>query len=285
MGWNPQQNKTTALANKDLYQKPSSICKTLADDEKYLMNLSDLDFIAAQKKEIEEELKNYGYEIRMANNCDIYDLSAFIDARYVKLEGNELSTYDYYRFIKFGTGLILQQDEEICACVFEIAYDTPQRTSYPLRLVLDESIKGNNIGLLMVLYLSLIAKKRGSEINRAVISFDNHISLYVQVNKQGWILNCVNPNIKGLTNYFEAMIPLSKTGLMQNKIDMKKLMVFINTHEIGKDYLIIECNDLEAVQECFKQKYLITAFIKEGVIDDYNYFFAMPAEELKFELG
>jgi hypothetical protein len=269
------------LNKKDLYQKPKLICKTLTEKDEYLINLNDQDFIAAQKKEIEEELKSYGYDIRLANYNDIDALNTFIEARYIKLEGNELSTYDYYRFIKFGTGLILHKDKEICACVFEIAYDKPQRTSYPLRLVLDEGIKGNNIGLLMVLYLSLIAKKRGSEINRSVISFDNHVSIYVQVNKQGWILNGMNANIKGLTNYFEACIPLSKTGLMQNKIDMQKLVRFINTHDAGQDYLLIESNDLEAVQECFKKDFLITAFIREGIIDDHHYFFAMPAEELK----
>ena len=272
------------MVNKDIYQKPKTICKTLTDEEAYLMNLSDLDFIAIQKKEIEDELKKHDYEIRTSNYDDINALWSFTEARYVKLEGNELSAYDYYRFIKFGTGLILHKKEEICACVFEIAYDKPQRTSYPLRLVLDESIKGNNVGLLMVLYLSLIAKKRGSEINRSVISFDNHISLYVQVNKQGWVLNGVNPNIKGLTNYFEACLPLSKTGLMQNKIDMQKLVDFIKTHVRGQDYLLIECNNLEAVQDCFQKNYLITALIREGIIDNKNYFFAMPAEELGYDL-
>ena len=273
------------MANKDIYQKPSSICKTLTSDEKYLMNLSDSDFIDVQKKGIEEDLEKIGYKIRLANYDDIEKLWSFTEARYVKLGGNELSAYDYYRFIKFGTALILHKEEEIFGCVFEIAYDAPLRTSYPLRLVLDENIKGNNIGLWMVLYLSLIAKKRGSEINRSVISFDNHISLYVQVNKQGWILNGVNPNIKGLTNYFEACLPLSNTGIMQNKIDMQKLIGFIKKHEVGKDYKLIECDNLEAVQQSFKQKYLITAFIREGIIDEHNYFFALPAEELEYKMG
>lgn len=272
------------MANKDIYQKPAIICKPLTDDEKHLMNLSDSDFIVFQKKEIEEELEKLGYKIRVANYEDIDALWNFTEARYVKLEGNELSTYDYYRFIKFGTGLILQKEETICGCVFEIAYDTPLRTSYPLRLVLDEKIKGNNIGLWLVLYLSLIAKKRGSEINRSVISFDNHISLYVQVNKQGWILNGVNPNIKGLTNYFEACLPLSNTGIIQNKIDMQKLLAFIKKHEAGKDYNLIECNNIEAVHQSFKQNYIITAFIREGIIDDKNYFFAIPAVELEYEM-
>ena len=43
-----------------------------------MINLNDLDFIAAQKKEIEEELKSYGYDIRLANYNDIDALNQFI---------------------------------------------------------------------------------------------------------------------------------------------------------------------------------------------------------------
>jgi hypothetical protein len=266
-----------------LYKKPDVICRSLSDADKQLLGLSKDDFVNETIKDLENAAAKHNLSYRVADKQDIYAINEFIESRYIRLEGNELSPYDYYRFIKYGHCLLLEHNHTIKGVVFEIAYDTPEKTSYPLRLVLDDSIKGFDFGRQVVLYLSMLAIKRGARVNRSVISFDNYKSLFIQVNKQGWILTGYNPQIKGLTPYFEACLPLSKHGILSNKIDLTKVLKFIEENKEEKDYKLISVNDSKGLQKAFNNDFVMVAMISKGLAGNQETYFALPKQTIKYQ--
>ncbi len=269
-----------------IYKKPAHFCQEISHLDKAKLSLSKPDFIKNYKKELENSISVFGLEFRKMIADDIAEIDTFIDARYTKLEGNELSPYDYFRFIKYGHGLIIQDIEKnIKGCVFEIAYDTSEKTSYPLRLIIDSSIKGHNLGKEMVLYLSLLAMERGSKVNRSVISFNNHESLYIQLNYQGWILTDYNSDIKGITPYFEACLPLTKHGILTNKINLNKTLNYLDTNPLKSTYKLVEVNDEPEIIKLFDEGYVVIAFLKEETIGKPNHYLALPASEIFYTIS
>jgi len=256
--------------NKTIYyQKPEYICQ-------------DVD----QKARIEDLFKGFGFKARNGTIRDTGNLDKFIRESYGIFPEeivNDVSPYDIYRFSKFGNSIVLEDsDDKLIGCIFEIGYDTPDRTSYTIRLAIDPAIKGKNLGFLLTEYSCLLAMERGSLVKRGLMETDNITSCSILVNKMGWICDGFETDLKcGIDNGFTISLPLTPEGLMTNRIDNNKLLNYIKTGKAGLDYNLIETSSIDSLIKLYeKNDFWVVAVVRKGEITDTDQFFALPVEKL-----
>lgn len=261
-----------------LYQKPISLCQNpTAEELRFLQEDRDM-FISLSKEKIENEIKAMGIIFRAATFDDMLPIETFISIRYPEEIADEISAYDLYRFIEFGHGMVLQSPSgNIAGCVFEIGYDTPDKTSYSIRLGVDKSLSGKDLGKLLANYSCLQAMERGSLVKRAILDVDNYTTLNIQLNKIGWLCDGFYKNLKGLGTCFTICLPLTPDGLVRNKIDSGKLVDFIKENQAGTDYLLIDAEDIQSLTDIYSNTiFKVAAFVKSGLVTDRNQFLALP---------
>jgi hypothetical protein len=264
------------------YRKPTELCFDTTE-WKYYDNVEM--FINYHLDVIKNLLNADGLIFRLAKNDDIIKLEEFIQYRYACFTpeiAEEISKYDLYRFINFGHGLLIENsDNKILACLFEAGYDTTDRMSYTLRLGVDDVLKGRNIGKLLIEYSSLLAMKRGSKTKRGLLDLTNFSSTVILVNKIGWMCDGFYPELTGLGTCFNIVFPLSIEGFISNRIDPKKLELFLKSAKHEIDYKIIPYYDIDRISEMYLQKeFRIVYLLRGGFHTDRNSFLALPYDAL-----
>ncbi len=264
------------------YQKPEFICQ---DRNQWGNTNTSNDFIQDNKKRILDIFANFDFNCRLGAPSDVGVLDTFVRNAYRDFGQavvNDLSPYDIYRFTKYGNAIILERDGILVGCIFEIGYDTPERSSFTIRLAIDPKIRGANLGFLLLEYSCLLAMERGSTVKRGLLEIDNLISCNILVNKMGWICEGLEQKLScGIENGFSILLPLDPKGFLYNRIDEQKLIKYITTHREGKHYLLIDCDDMVAIQKIYQEGFfIIVAYVKKGWFNNKNLFFAMPVEML-----
>lgn len=265
-----------------LYAKPREICRDLNAQELNLASLSKHEYISLYMRIIENEINTRGLNLRLATFDDIVPVSEFIRKRYRSDLANEVSPYDIFRFIEFGHGLIVDNAEKgILGCLFEIGYDTIESTSYSVRLGIDESLNGMNMGQLLTQYSSLIAMRRGSKVKRGIIDFDNSANLYIQLNHVGWIVESFYYQIPELGNCYNVCLPLTIEGIMFNKIDQNRLIDYLKGKKLDDEFKCMKFDDLESVLTLYRETdFKIVAMLKPGIFHDAYSLLALPAHTI-----
>lgn len=261
-----------------MYVKPREICyKT----DSRTLALSDDEFTSTTLKIIERSLASKGLYLRRAVIADVEQLFAFIKGRYPSDIAEEISAYDMYRFIKFGHGLVIRKpDSGIVACLFEVGYDTPERTSYTLRLGVDQSLSGLNVGQALIEYSCILAMQRGSGVKRGLLDLENYTSAHILINKVGWIAEAFYPDLKPLGACFTICLPLDRRGFLENRIDFARLQVYIDRNTKNRDYMIVSAEDVHTMNSVYQDGFKVVAYLKKGIITDENSFFLLPQEIL-----
>ena len=266
----------------ELYQKPNIICAppSLLDTQNMTIN----SFAEVHKARIEREVAAQGFHLRKATIDDITNLSNFVLSRYPIEIATEVSAYDMYRFITYGYGLLIENEaKEIQACHFEIGYDTPDKTSYSIRLGVDRALVGKHLGRMLILYTCLLAMERGSFVKRGLLDYDNHVILYIHLNKIGSMLYNFR-DIQSIGICYNACLPLSPNGLSSNKIDVEKVLDFTKNNKKGVDFMTVDCNDLETLHNMYeKTSFKAVAFLRAGTYQATNHLFALPAEIIDYQ--
>lgn len=263
------------------YQKPREICQ---DISVYSQFLNSGNFVGSYKKFIEDKILSGNFTLRMAELNDIYCVQELIKQCYSAEGAKDSNSYDFYRFIKFGHGLIVEDEaKRMIGCLFEEAYDSPDRTSYTLRLAIDHNITCKELGTLLLEYSCLLAMERGSGVKRGLLLTDNFISTHILINKLGWICDGFYPELKWVPPSFTISLPLTIESFIYNRLDMKKLPEFINAHRTDTCVRLIEWNDLAGLEKVFEDDFVVIAFIRGGIISDKNLYVAMPVETIKIE--
>lgn len=267
-----------------LYKKPDAICKQTGDVLP-LMWKDKYAFSRNWRKQIEMTVASSGLKLKLIENKDTPAVKAFLNKRYPKRIADEICAYDLHRWSKFGHGLVLEnQAGEILGTVFEVGYDTPEKTSYTLRLAISEEIKGRNLGYHIMTYSSLLAMEQGSRIKRGLIEFDNLRSLHINLNNVGWICDDFDPEISELGSFFHIALPLDPLGLTGNKINYRKIPEFIRKNKPGLDYQLLPTGNAEIVQQLYiDTSFKIIALVKKGWIDNNDYYLAIPSEALQLQ--
>ncbi|MBN1579000.1 MAG: GNAT family N-acetyltransferase [Chitinispirillaceae bacterium] len=258
--------------------KPREICKDPTPEALRKLKLPEKKFIRRFKDEIEKELSVRGLSIRLATFADILPLETFIQTCFKPEEASEVSPYDLFRFIQFGHGLLLENNEpSIVGCVFEIPYDTPDKVSFLIRLGIDKNYVGVNLGKSIMEYSCLIAMEHGSKVKKAVVDFDNFPQICIMLNKAGWIFDSYYPDAPGMGTVFSALLPLSKRDLTLTAIAREKLEAYLAFHIDGVDYKIIDPYDTSGITRLYQcGDFVIAALIKQEASGTANKFVAFP---------
>ena len=250
-----------------LFQKPNGICIDLTEEEKGHLKLQNNDFVDTYLNSISNEIQSHGLIFRLAKTTDILPIKQFIEKHYPKDQIDEISPYDMYRFIEFGHGVVIEsKNNEILGCLFEIGYDTVEKPSYSIRLGVHKKLHGKGLGRLIYLYTCFLAMKRGSSVNKGLIDFDNHRQLYVQINKMGWLFNHFFADLKGMGSCYEYVMPLTKNGLLMNRIDNNKTKEYIINKKVGIDYIINNVDDFDGIARLYEETdFKICAFLRKDI--------------------
>lgn len=260
------------------YTKPRELCY---HTDEVVPDISLPDFIARSLSIIEQAIVGKNLIFRRATIADIEELFTFIKTRYPLDIAEEISTYDIYRFITFGHGLVVQtQQGTIVACLFEAGYDTPDRTSYTLRLAVDPVLSGLNIGQGLIEYSCLLAMKRGSKVKRGLLDLENFPSAHILINKVGWIAEAFYPDLAPLGTCFTICLPLHKRGFLQNRVNISALPQYVSQKKEDKDFIIAPAHNIEYIDQAYKQHFRVIAYIKKGIVNDHDNFFLVPASVL-----
>lgn len=265
-----------------LYQKPQSISQNVSQALP-LFWTDKLAFSQEWRVQIENYISSYGLKMSMARDKDTPAIKEFLNRRYPRHIADEICAFDLYRFRKFGHGVILADDEgKIQGTIFEVGYDTPEKTSYTLRLAISEELKGKNLGYHIMMYSSLLAMEQGSRVKRGLLEFTNLRSMHINLNKVGWICDGIEPNITELGSFFHIMLPLDPRGLTSNVVDFDKLKDFILTHREGMDFRLMDTHDFEGVCNMYeKTDFKISALMLPGMVSEKAKFFALPSRLLQ----
>jgi len=268
-----------------IYNKPPSVCQSLNEWEKSILLLDKPDFVKAYQEKIQAEINCYGLRLRLANLSDIEPVHDFIITRFSEEFVDDISRFDLFRFIQYGHGLILEdENNKVCGCIFEIGYEKIWKISYLLRLGVDESLKGKGIGKRLIAYSSMLAMQNGSQQKNCLISYNNLISLYVHVNQAGWLIDKFYMNLNSLGLSFELCFPLTPEAFLKNRVDLDSVKIYFDEKIKGVDYLLIDCDDIDAIKEVYEDCiFRIAAIIPEDIIDEKPYFFALPVKILYYE--
>jgi hypothetical protein len=246
------------------YTKPQSICMPAEHDIDVQQGRPGC---AGLMDDIKRRVSAKGLLLRSAQIQDIMPVWHFIRNRFPPALSEEISPYDLFRFIEFGNGIILenQQSSEILGSVFEVGYDTPERTSYTLRLAVDNRLKGRNLGADLLEYSCLQALQRGSGTKRALIDADNFPSLNIFLNKLGFICDGFYYQIEPLGTCFSAVLPLNAQALYSNRIDLSALYTHLDGLIEGKDYLLLDNSHIELINNIYQHtEFRVVALIPPG---------------------
>ncbi len=267
-----------------LYRKPEEICKQ-PGQELPLFWRDKLSFSREWRGQINSYVQSFGLELKLICDQDIPAVKDFLARRYPEEMAKEICAFDLHRFRQYGHGLVLQdRSGRVKGSIFEIGYDTVEKTSYTVRLAVDETHEGQNLGYHLMMYSSLLAMEQGSRVKRGLIQFHNTRSLYINLNKVGWICDGFDPNITSLGAFFHISMPLDPTGLTSNAIDLKKLERFIATKQNEKDYLILEAEDLEGVSCMYADTpFKVVAVLPPGMTHPSGSFFALSSDRIQLD--
>jgi len=265
-----------------IFTKPIDICKELNDWEKSILLLDKIDFSKAYKENIQAEINSFGLRLRMAHLEDIDPIIDFLVTRFIR-DPEAISKYDLYRFIEYGHGLIVENEQgHIVGCLFEIGYEKEQtKISYSIRLGIDESVKGKGLGRLLTVYSCLLAMERGAQIKIGLIHSNNFPSLHIHVNQVGWLIDEYHYNLGNLGLCFEFSLPLTPQALLVNRIDLDKVRSYCAEHQEGIDYLYIKGDDIETIKSVYRTKrFKIAAIVCPKQKEEVTMLFALPVELL-----
>jgi len=268
------------------FRKPAELCSTAIFEGQSNLN----QFVSFFKTLIENQLGIEGYKIRLAGIEDIDDLITFMKHRYMNHPpgvADDVTQYDLYRFIKFGHGLIIENhDKQICACVYEEPYNTPDATSYTVRIASSFEVTGKSLGFKITEYSTLLAMEGLSKVKRALIEPDNYASISILMNKLGMICDGFYTNLfsnvgAGLT----VCLPIDMESFQNNRIKIVDVVDYIKANKEGIDYKLIDPTNLEAMDYMYnvEKQFWAIGFLKAGLVSEKNVLFAYPGEKMNLQ--
>ncbi|MDX2286836.1 MAG: hypothetical protein NW241_21910 [Bacteroidia bacterium] len=267
-----------------LFRKPPEICnpavKTLPVSWR-----DKLEFADRWCGAIHVIVQQHQLRVKLIEDKDTPAIRRFLHRRYPPRLADEICAFDLYRFRTYGHGVVLEDAAgEVQGTIFEEGYDTPEKTSFTLRLAVSEELKGKNLGYYLMMYSCMQAMRSGSRIKRGLIEFNNLKSLHINLNKVGWICDHFEPSISELGSFFEIALPLDPEGLTANAVDFEKVRDYLRRKQPGRDFRLIPSYDFDAVCRLYEQTdFKIVALVPQRIGLEHTAFLALPEAAIQFQ--
>lgn len=271
-----------------LFQKPKGICTSIGSAITDVWNQRQkLEFSRAWRDKIQKSVNAYGLYFRNMDDKDTPKIMKFMEERYPPLQQREISPFDLFRWRKFGHGLLLfNREGEVKGTVFEISYRTEEKTSFTIRLAVAEELSGKNLGYQVMMYSCLLAMERGSRVKRGIIQCLNHRSLYINLNRVGWICDGFESDLTDLGTFYHISLPLDPLSLISNQIDVNKAQVYMKKKKQGLHYELIPADNLDMARDLFHHtSFKIAGFLKAGIAGPEAMLLAISSNELNYQGG
>lgn len=234
------------------HKKPAFLYKNLTDEQEKLLDLSQDEFCEIEKNRIETVFIQHQLQLRFARNDDVLQLADYI-AFHLKMAKVDASvnTYELYRMVEFGYGLILEKENRIHGCIFGICYDTPDKSAYAARLVVSRSLRGNNFGSLLKRYIYLLSYQNGSQVMRGLFDQINHKVTALHLNRHGGIFDSYDATLAGWEPFFTSVLWLSNETLLRRELDFQKVNDFMQKTKKAIDYELISIHKTQPLQQLY----------------------------------
>jgi hypothetical protein len=186
------------------------------------------------------------------------------------------SKYELYRIIKFGFILLIENfSGEILGAYSTIHYNGEKKIAYGIRVGVAIELAGNNYAALLAKYATILGFENGCEEFHALMSPGNFKSASNVLNHVGYYCSKFHVDLPAFGSRFEIVLPLTAENLTNSAICIDKVTSYIKEQQKGKDYLLIQSEDLNLMDSVYRETdFKIIGFIRQGIIDENNYFFA-----------
>lgn len=230
------------------------------------------------KESIENSINSTGFRFRKATINDIENISAFQRKTFYPHAATLETDYELFRIIEFGFALLIETiDNEIVGCYTTMQYNYGSlKIGYGIRVSVSETISGGKIAVKLARYAMLLAFENDCVYFHALMSPSNFKSASNVLNHLGYTCTRYFENLPSFGSRFEIRLWLSLETLNNSEIDIDKIISFTKLNVSGTDYLLINAVEIDEILHTYKfTDFMIIAFLKKGLIDDNNYFFAI----------
>lgn len=240
-------------------------------------NYADDTLIATLKSDIEKSISTKSLQLRFANLQDIEKLSNFQKEVFHPHTATLESQYELFRIIKFGYALLIESpDYELLGFYTTIHYGTTDKVGYGVRVGVSSKLAGHNLAAQLAKYATILAYENKCKNFTALMSPTNFRSASNVLNHVGYHCEKFHRNLPSFGTRFEILLPLTLETFYNTEIDINKVLQYIKQTKIGKDYLLFQPTEIDKMETAYTETdFKIIAFLKKGLVDDSEYFFAI----------
>jgi hypothetical protein len=268
-----------------MLRKPHQICRITPELENILTPEDIGEFVKKEKEEIEQTIRKIGLTLRPAELKDFSGIRQLLCKRFNPDTAAQISFYDAYRAIRHGYTMVLEDASgTIVGYDYSLGYDDEDNTSFGLNIAIHPDWAGFKLQTLVSIYTSLLGMERGSRVRRGIVHPNNVISLHNLLNNTGFLCEHFYGYLPGFeSSRFILSFSLTPAGLMNNRVDLEKLVDYIGESTEGVDYMLVDCEDEKAIDDMYQAtSFRVVAFLRAGLMTDKNLLFAVPHERMDF---
>lgn len=277
----------TQIKITDPFRKPIEVCQFNPDVEGITDTIQIQKLVTDYKTQLEQQAKAIGCTMRIATRADLAGIMQMMQTQFTPEVAGLVSEYDTYRAVVHGYTAVIVHDEtgEVLGADISAGYDSEDQTSFGIIITVSPKLGKTGMGTAISIYTSLLGMERNGYIRRGIVKPSNLRSINMLTNKTGFLCESYYPRLFG-DGRFIISFPLTTGGIFNNKLDMKKAVEYIKSHQNGQDFMLIETGKDELLEDM----YLNTPFRIMGIIpprkldanDEKSYFLAFTRERMNF---
>jgi hypothetical protein len=260
------------LAAGALYQKPRGICAFSSHRDSHPDARPSHEevsrYAAVRKRRIELDAARLGVRLHTPGPEDFDAILRFalsLGAPVVRA----LNAYDLYRVLRCGRPLVLLgPGGEILGYDLTADYSNGEETTLvTCGIAVSPALAGHNLAAKLVTYSALRALEAGATVRRGIVSPRNVKSLATLLNHLGSVCDGF---VREFGNWGEPRFThacrLTPAGLSNNRIDPRKIGVFLATAEEGEDYRLVGTEDDAGLERLYRDTpFRVAAILPPGL--------------------
>jgi hypothetical protein len=246
-----------AAPRRDPFRKPGAICAGPPRREESASRGEVERYVAVRQRRIERQVASLGLRLHTPGPERLDDILRFAGAFHAPSR-HALNAYEVHRVLAFGRPLVLLgPGGEILG--YDLAFDSTrgdsengERTLGTCGYRVAPALAGHNLGARMVVYSALRAMAAGTTLRRGIVGPCNAKSLTTLLHHLGAVCDGF---IREFGNWGEPRFThacrLTPAGLSNNRIDPRKLGLFLATARRGRDFLLLDAVDSETLERVY----------------------------------